>query len=1094
MRFDISVKETLAGSKLQLDLSTDSGRISHEIKALPIKPSIFRGGSDWIPLRLEGRVEPVFVNSKEIQEMLPADHPRIDIKGMTEEQLKEMLKVVTVLKNHHHLTSTETKELERELTETRLENSPLFADRKFMSSLVEVNGLFLEKASPELKNDKELVFSAVRQNGLSIQHASSALQADISIALEAIRENPKAISFIPSSIRSNQVFIVAALSIDGKFASSLPIEKVTDPDLKEDLSRLVLANETIIKNISPKSTSQPVVLELLQNALVSNPALLNHIPKDNGKSKSFQKMLLKAMESNPEGFLSQISSDPESFKWLLQNQLFDRAFGEYLIRSLQDNPALLHAIEPELANPSAFKDIVLTAMSASSKTWQNEDQIKALEFNPSCIRFIKSTALSDPALKKLLIETLDKNHEIITMLPPSLLADKEVQDELIVIISENPTMLRSMTLPMTSHLSFKEFFIRLIAEKPASINEVPFMQLGNRAAKENIFEAYLGTPTYLDQINPKAAQDPTFQKFLVAAIKERPDLLDSIFQLNATHRPFKGFATELFLSRPELLQLVTESHAKEANFFQAVKKALESTSYRGFDRLPPFLQANEEIVLNTIVYHPTIFSGLPESWRTNPEFLIKAARRNGTILKDLSHAIQMAHPEVVLEAVKNHPEVAVYAPGALLSSRLDIPQIAVKGYKELLTMLPLELLTNPEFISSCLVDNPQLLTDFFDFSSESVFQNHPRDEQSRIIILQNTVAKDPSLIEFIPDEFKSYSVVATAVRSHPTYCIFAGAFTDVLAKDGAYSIEGETYLLNEVPKIMTVSKDEAKETKERTLQENLGYLLLQQGKDVIRELVQKDPNHSADQHNLNGMINQLHQYFGAKPVEDARAIEHSQVELETLFLHEYTPKAISENLARILEVDAELKKQFEEYLFTKVIGEPPITPATLEKIRETERSFNRAVDVVERSTRRYEEFERILNRDPSAKESLLQKLMTSPKTGREFKAELKSSLSKIGGKDSIDDETVEKLIENRVEIRSVYMARDTIAKVLKVESSEVFAIPLAKLNQSFQLRKKELPKEFVFEEFNRTHTENGHYNAAACAVVLDNMGVLTKLP
>ncbi len=72
------------------------------------------------------------------------------------------------------------------------------------------DGMELEFAPLELRNNKEIVLRAVTQNGMALQFASDSLHQDLDIVRAAVKQNSLAFEYVPKSMRS---FLVLQVSL-----------------------------------------------------------------------------------------------------------------------------------------------------------------------------------------------------------------------------------------------------------------------------------------------------------------------------------------------------------------------------------------------------------------------------------------------------------------------------------------------------------------------------------------------------------------------------------------------------------------------------------------------------------------------------------------------------------------------------------------------------------------------------------------------------------------------------------------------------------------------------------------------------------------
>jgi hypothetical protein len=75
-------------------------------------------------------------------------------------------------------------------------------DRLFMEKVVKINGMALQYASDDLKEDRELVLAAVQQNGLALEFASYPHKSDINVMWAAINNDKRAIDYASADLQA----------------------------------------------------------------------------------------------------------------------------------------------------------------------------------------------------------------------------------------------------------------------------------------------------------------------------------------------------------------------------------------------------------------------------------------------------------------------------------------------------------------------------------------------------------------------------------------------------------------------------------------------------------------------------------------------------------------------------------------------------------------------------------------------------------------------------------------------------------------------------------------------------------------------------
>ena len=73
------------------------------------------------------------------------------------------------------------------------------------------NGLYLQFASPELRNDREIVLAAVNRDGLALRFASPELQGNREIVLAAVNNEGRALEYVSLELRRDRETVLAAI-------------------------------------------------------------------------------------------------------------------------------------------------------------------------------------------------------------------------------------------------------------------------------------------------------------------------------------------------------------------------------------------------------------------------------------------------------------------------------------------------------------------------------------------------------------------------------------------------------------------------------------------------------------------------------------------------------------------------------------------------------------------------------------------------------------------------------------------------------------------------------------------------------------------
>ncbi len=105
-----------------------------------------------------------------------------------------------------------------------------FANRDFVLAVLELDGMYLEYAAPDLKKDRDVVLGAVTQNGLALMWAADEWKADRLMVLTALKTSSAAFHSIQPDVRNNRAFKLDALKVNGLVLRCLYISEQADYD------------------------------------------------------------------------------------------------------------------------------------------------------------------------------------------------------------------------------------------------------------------------------------------------------------------------------------------------------------------------------------------------------------------------------------------------------------------------------------------------------------------------------------------------------------------------------------------------------------------------------------------------------------------------------------------------------------------------------------------------------------------------------------------------------------------------------------------------------------------------------------------------
>jgi len=91
----------------------------------------------------------------------------------------------------------------------------IIENKEKLLKTIKVDGLALEYADDNLKNDKEVVLEAVKNNGKALKYASEGLKNNEEIVLEAIKNYIDALKYASEELKNNKAIILEAVKNDG---------------------------------------------------------------------------------------------------------------------------------------------------------------------------------------------------------------------------------------------------------------------------------------------------------------------------------------------------------------------------------------------------------------------------------------------------------------------------------------------------------------------------------------------------------------------------------------------------------------------------------------------------------------------------------------------------------------------------------------------------------------------------------------------------------------------------------------------------------------------------------------------------------------
>ena len=174
-------------------------------------------------------------DDKKLKELLKCDELKDEITitvVIRSQEITDCLKDINKLNS----TSSQIQKLTKikeilEIEIVRENGTPIFAssNKDIVLAAVQQNGLALDYASKELRNDPEIVLEAVQKNGEAFKFASEELKKDRAFVLKAVQQDVSALQFASEILKADNLFILEALQQDG-LALAYASEKLKNND------------------------------------------------------------------------------------------------------------------------------------------------------------------------------------------------------------------------------------------------------------------------------------------------------------------------------------------------------------------------------------------------------------------------------------------------------------------------------------------------------------------------------------------------------------------------------------------------------------------------------------------------------------------------------------------------------------------------------------------------------------------------------------------------------------------------------------------------------------------------------------------------
>lgn len=206
---------------------------------------------------------------------------------------------------------------------------------EIVRELVKINGSWLRRACPPLKNSHELVSIALQDSGLNLRFASKEFRADLGTVLKAIEKNPLALEFASDELKSNKEVFSKALEknvLAVKFVpQELQLREVVLAAVKED----------------------GLVLEFTKNFQGDREIVMEAV-KRNGDALEFATDELR----NDKEFVN--DAHKQNHRSFRKSSPKLRADEKYMLEKVREFPSLIEFASPELQDKEEFVKIATT--------------------------------------------------------------------------------------------------------------------------------------------------------------------------------------------------------------------------------------------------------------------------------------------------------------------------------------------------------------------------------------------------------------------------------------------------------------------------------------------------------------------------------------------------------------------------------------------------------------------------------------------------------------------------------------------------------------------------------------------------------------
>lgn len=258
------------------------------------------------------------------------------------------------------------------------------------------DGLLLEYASPELRNDREVVLTAIQNNDWALEFASDELKKDFIICGTACLKklNKNLMRFISPELKANKEFILGLVELDISFFN------YCDKSLKAD---------------------KQFILEVIKHGKNRSRCSYNIYNYINKNLRNDKDIVFEGIKNSVFYTYNIPLEFKDNKKLMIELIKIDSSILEYASVNLKNDPEVII---------TSIKKEGMCLKYASDRLKDNEKIVKlAIENNPFAILYASDRLQRN---KRLLLKAVKINGEVLSEIPTEILNNVEIVDDKIL--------------------------------------------------------------------------------------------------------------------------------------------------------------------------------------------------------------------------------------------------------------------------------------------------------------------------------------------------------------------------------------------------------------------------------------------------------------------------------------------------------------------------------------------------------------------------------------------------------------------------------------------------------------------------------------